>query len=428
MPALNKFLPTPTRFGIKPITNGEQIYGGTQRQMPGQIAPVGMGGGTPITVDQMPQITGNMVNPTPTMGQPLSGTAMLKPGFQGNTITSTPLNGAPSPYKAGGTGGGSWTDFRFSNPADNQQSMFNQQMDAGNIDGAYYGMVNGAGRSALQSQWTPQMGDWNNLLNTYGGMAPSMGINPATGKPYGGGSRASRSVDGMGGGSFIPWQQATGGSTPPPGTPAPHGDNFPSTPSAGAPVDGSTGLPGTGGVDYSQPLTDVSAFLDPSMAFRLKQGEDAIQNSAAARGGLLSGNTLKQLTKYGQDMGSQEYANAFNRANSDRGFRYGVDAGDRDFAYRAQTGDRDFGYNAQRDDRNFNQQTLRDLAGFGMQGTQGSNALQATLAALISGNTMAAGNAQGAGTIGGSNAINNAISQILAQVMGNRTINSFGGG
>jgi hypothetical protein len=187
-------------------------------------------------------------------------------------------------------------------------------------------------------------------------------------------------------------------------------------------------LPGTGGVDYSQPLTDVSAFLDPSMAFRLKQGEDAIQNSAAARGGLLSGNTLKQLTKYGQDMGSQEYANAFNRANSDRGFRYGVDAGDRDFAYRAQTGDRDFGYNAQRDDRNFNQQTLRDLAGFGMQGTQGSNALQATLAALISGNTMAAGNAQGAGTIGGSNAINNAISQILAQVMGNRTINSFGGG
>jgi hypothetical protein len=41
--------------------------------------------------------------------------------------------------------------------------------------------------------------------------------------------------------------------------------------------------------------------------FRLKQGEDAIQRQMGARGLLNSGNRLMELTKYGQDMGSQEY-------------------------------------------------------------------------------------------------------------------------
>lgn len=41
--------------------------------------------------------------------------------------------------------------------------------------------------------------------------------------------------------------------------------------------------------------------------FRLKQGEDAIQRQMGAKGLLNSGNRLMELTKYGQDMGSQEY-------------------------------------------------------------------------------------------------------------------------
>jgi hypothetical protein len=174
------------------------------------------------------------------------------------------------------------------------------------------------------------------------------------------------------------------------------------------------------------------------MAFRMNEGLSAIENRAAGSGSYLSGQTLKDLTKYGQDMASQEYSNAFNRANSDRSFRYGVDTGDRDFAYNAQRDDRnfnygaarddrDFGYNAARDDRNFNNQNLKDLIGYGLEGQRGSAALQATLAALLSNNTMAAGNAQGAGTMGGSNSINSAIAQILAQVMGNRDVNRYGG-
>lgn len=52
---------------------------------------------------------------------------------------------------------------------------------------------------------------------------------------------------------------------------------------------------------------------DPGYAFRLAEGQRALERQAAARGGLISGAALKAATKYGQDMGSQEYQNAFNR-------------------------------------------------------------------------------------------------------------------
>ncbi len=47
--------------------------------------------------------------------------------------------------------------------------------------------------------------------------------------------------------------------------------------------------------------------------FRVKQGEEALQRQLGARGMLNSGNRLMELTKYGQDMGSQEYENQFGR-------------------------------------------------------------------------------------------------------------------
>lgn len=60
---------------------------------------------------------------------------------------------------------------------------------------------------------------------------------------------------------------------------------------------------------------------DPGYAFRLAEGQKALQQSAAARGGLISGNALKAATRYGQDMGSQEYMNAFNRYQTERNAR-----------------------------------------------------------------------------------------------------------
>ena len=57
---------------------------------------------------------------------------------------------------------------------------------------------------------------------------------------------------------------------------------------------------------------------DPGYAFRLSEGQKALERSAAARGGLLSGATGKALTRFGQEMGSQEYTNAFNRYQAER--------------------------------------------------------------------------------------------------------------
>ena len=57
---------------------------------------------------------------------------------------------------------------------------------------------------------------------------------------------------------------------------------------------------------------------DPGYAFRMSEGMKGLERSAAARGGLLSGGTLKGIQRYGQDMASQEYQNAFNRYGVER--------------------------------------------------------------------------------------------------------------
>jgi hypothetical protein len=53
---------------------------------------------------------------------------------------------------------------------------------------------------------------------------------------------------------------------------------------------------------------------DPGYQARLKLGTQALQNSAAAHGDLLGGNTLNALQQYGQDYASNEYQNVYNRA------------------------------------------------------------------------------------------------------------------
>jgi hypothetical protein len=57
---------------------------------------------------------------------------------------------------------------------------------------------------------------------------------------------------------------------------------------------------------------------DPGYAFRQSEGMKALERSAAARGNLLSGSTLKGVQRFGQDLASQEYQNAFNRYQTER--------------------------------------------------------------------------------------------------------------
>jgi hypothetical protein len=57
---------------------------------------------------------------------------------------------------------------------------------------------------------------------------------------------------------------------------------------------------------------------DPGYAFRMSEGLKALDRTAASRGGMLSGAALRGATRYGQDMASQEYQNAYNRYQTNR--------------------------------------------------------------------------------------------------------------
>lgn len=82
---------------------------------------------------------------------------------------------------------------------------------------------------------------------------------------------------------------------------------------------------GAAGGTSTQSLLDLASGLnapqekfqfsedDPSYQWRLQQGQQALERSAAGRGGLQSGATLKALTNYSQGAASQEYQAAFNR-------------------------------------------------------------------------------------------------------------------
>lgn len=52
---------------------------------------------------------------------------------------------------------------------------------------------------------------------------------------------------------------------------------------------------------------------DPGFQARLKLGQEAIERSAAAKGNVLGGGTLKDLMSFNSDQASQEYGNVYNR-------------------------------------------------------------------------------------------------------------------
>jgi len=77
------------------------------------------------------------------------------------------------------------------------------------------------------------------------------------------------------------------------------------------------GLYGEGGAYANAPgMAEIQ--MDPGYGFRFGEGMKALERSAAARGGLLSGSMLKGAQRYGQEMGSQEFQNAYARAMEQR--------------------------------------------------------------------------------------------------------------
>ena len=119
---------------------------------------------------------------------------------------------------------------------------------------------------------------------------------------------------------------------------------------------------------------------DPSYQFRINQGNNAIQGSAAAQGGLLSGATLKALQNYGQESASQEYQNAYNRFNADQTNQYN---------------------------------RLSNLVGIGQNAAAQTGSVGTQTAQAIANNTMQGANSQAAGTIAAGNSVANGFGSLL---------------
>lgn len=82
----------------------------------------------------------------------------------------------------------------------------------------------------------------------------------------------------------------------------------------------STGMAPGGELARDFSMADYTA--DPGYAFRQTEGQKALERSAAARGGLLSGAMLKGISRYGQDLASQEYQNAYNRYQANQSNKF----------------------------------------------------------------------------------------------------------
>jgi hypothetical protein len=77
-----------------------------------------------------------------------------------------------------------------------------------------------------------------------------------------------------------------------------------------------------GSTFHAPTLAEVEA--TPGYQFQLQQGTDAIAKQAAATGTLLSGNTGKALTDYGQGLASTTYNDRYNQALQTYMTNYGV--------------------------------------------------------------------------------------------------------
>ena len=72
--------------------------------------------------------------------------------------------------------------------------------------------------------------------------------------------------------------------------------------------------PGQGWDKTFTPPTAAEAAQYPGYQFQLEQGKGALENSAAAKGALYSGNTQEALVNYAEKAGQSDYNNVYNQA------------------------------------------------------------------------------------------------------------------
>lgn len=168
--------------------------------------------------------------------------------------------------------------------------------------------------------------------------------------------------------------------------------------------------------------TAAEAAATPGYQFALQTGQNSIENSAAAHGGLLSTGSMKTLDMFSQGLADTTYSDTYNRALGEYQQRYNIFQGN-------QTNE----FNRLAALSGTGQQAATTLGQFGAQSANNVTNINATAGAQQGNSLMAAGSARASGYAGISNAINGGISNIsqyllLQQLLNKQPAGTGGGG
>jgi len=169
-------------------------------------------------------------------------------------------------------------------------------------------------------------------------------------------------------------------------------------------LSGKTGAEGYGSGVRPFGMDDFRA--DPGYNFRMKEGLKSLDATAASRGGLISGNALRAAQAFGQDLGSQEYQNAYNRYRTNRS---DVLTPLQSILGQGQT-------------------TASELGSAGQNYASGAGSTLMTSAANIGNLGVAAGNARASGYAGSADAWNRALGGASNTINSNMMYNQMYGG
>lgn len=169
------------------------------------------------------------------------------------------------------------------------------------------------------------------------------------------------------------------------------------------------------GPQFSAP-TGLTEQNDPGYQARLQLGTDALQKSAAARGGVLTGGTARDLNTYAQDYASNEYGNVYNRALN----TYDTNANN---YYTGQANQ----YNRLAGTAQSGQNAAATLAGAGQAASNNVTSNLLGTAQQIGQQTNNAGAATASGYVGGGNAISNGLSGAGNNISNLALLNSMSG-
>jgi hypothetical protein len=164
-----------------------------------------------------------------------------------------------------------------------------------------------------------------------------------------------------------------------------------------------------------QAPTAAQAQQTPGYQFQLQQGTQALENSAAAKGGLIGGNEGEALQNYGQGLASENYQQTYNNAMNE--YNTNVLGPYNRLASLAGVG----------------QQAANTLGQEGQAASSNVSGINATAGQQIGQNINNAGAANASGYVGIANSLGGGVNNLgqsiaLSQLLGGQQNNPYGSG